>query len=151
MKKRYVPNLQEIHSLAERNYAAFARLLGVRNMHENAEHGLEKHIQVGDALAFSVVRQAEARYTTDLVITQVAPDVADYLQARFLVRLYHDAKMAEIIDYQGQERLTALHPANLQHVRHQKDEKFQLNRHLAEWLRLCFRQGRVPMQLQFAN
>ncbi|EGN76199.1 hypothetical protein A28LD_0279 [Idiomarina sp. A28L] len=151
MKKRYVPNLQEIHSLAERNYAAFARLLGERSTAENMQPELAKHIHVGEQLAFTVVRKAEARYTTDLVITQVAPDVADYLQARFLVRLYHDAKMAEIIDYQGQERLTALHPANLEQARHQKDEKFQLNRHLAEWLRLCFRQGRVPLQLQFVN
>ncbi|RUO20009.1 DUF1249 domain-containing protein [Aliidiomarina iranensis] len=151
MKKRYVPNLQEIHSLAERNYAAFARLLGATNAKEAAAAESEKLIQVGEALAFSVVRKAEARYTTDLVITQVAPDVAEYLQARFLVRLYHDAKMAEIIDYQGQERLTALHPANLHQVRHQKDEKFQLNRHLAEWLRLCFRQGHVPTQFQFVN
>ena len=140
MKRTYVADLQELHSLAERNYAALTRIFGP---HHIVLADTEKSIAVGEQLAFQLKPTAQARYTTDLVITQVAPNVADYLQARFMVRLYHDARMAEIVDCQGQERLTALQPANTSDIRHRKDEKLQLNQHLAAWLRLCFARGRV--------
>ncbi|WP_194757227.1 DUF1249 domain-containing protein [Aliidiomarina indica] len=142
MNKRYVPNLKDLHSLAERNYSALARLL--------PRGDSERTIHVGDLLQFELRCTSESRYTTDLQVTQVAPDVADYLQARFLVRLYHDARMAEIIDCQGQDRLTALQGKKLHAVAHQKDEKLQLSQHLSEWLKLCFRQGRAASAWQFA-
>jgi len=144
VNKRYVPNLPELHSLAERNYSALAKLFGVAQVTESSA---TKCIAVGEQMAFTLQPTAQARYTTDLLVTQVAPDVAEYLQARFLVRLYHDARMAEIVDCQGQERLTALQPANLRDIRHRKDEKLQLNQHLAAWLRLCFARGRSPVAL----
>lgn len=140
MKQNYVANLPELHSLAERNYAALARIFGPNNLKAST---LERSIAIGEQLAFTMQPKAQARYTTDLLITQIAPQVADYLQARFMVRLYHDARMAEIVDCQGQERLTALQPAKTDDVRHRKDEKLQLNLHLAAWLRLCFARGRV--------
>lgn len=141
MNRRYVPDLRDLHSLAERNYTALNRLLPEGNQ------GVT--IQIGDQMQFELSRIQDARYTSDFQITQTAPDVADYLQARFLVRLYHDARMAEIIDCQGQDRLTAIVPG-LTSGRHQKDEKLQLSRHLAEWLKLCFRQGRANIEWQYA-
>lgn len=139
MTKRYVPDLRQLHSLAERNYAALKRLL--------PETSDQMAIQIGNQLQFEIGREQEARYTTDVRISQTAPDVADYLKARFLVRLYHDAQMAEIIDFQGQARLTAITP-NVPSKYHQHDEKLRLSLHLSAWLTLCARQGRAKLEWQ---
>lgn len=140
--KRYIPDLNELHALAERNYAAFLRVLP-----ENHE---PSRIQVGAHLDFAITVTRTAPYTTDVRITQLQAQSSEDVQAQrsvanveFHVRLYHDAKMAEIIDCQGAGQLTAIRPGKAPKRAHEQDEKRQLSRLLADWLKLCIHHGRA--------
>ena len=57
------------------------------------------------------------------------------------VRLYHDARTAEVTAYQGQDRFRGLYAYPNDQGR-QPDEKAQLNRFLGEYLALCLAEGR---------
>lgn len=138
MRKQYTPDLKELHSLAERNYVAMRRL-----MPADADVGESRELGVGDHLRFNLEVATQARYTTDIAVTQSAPGgFADFVYARFIVRLYHDVNMAEVIGFQKNRKLTALH-SNTQQPGVRKDEKQQVNKLLSDWLRLCFQQGRA--------
>ncbi len=135
--KRYIPDLNELHALAERNYAAFLRVLP-----STQEPTV---IAVGTHLNYEIQVLRRAPYTTDVYIKQLkrstsrAAAVADI---EFHVRLYHDARMAEIIDCQGTSQLTSIRPGQAPKRAQQQDEKRQLSRLLADWLKLCIQHGR---------
>ncbi len=56
------------------------------------------------------------------------------------VRAYHDARVAEVIDYQDGGRLEPRYRYPNAAMR-LPDEKRQVNRFLADWLRYCLRMG----------
>ncbi|WP_157981174.1 DUF1249 domain-containing protein [Aliidiomarina haloalkalitolerans] len=143
-KRRYIPDLQALHSLAERNYAALQRLLG------REPEKLERELLVGDQLRFRISEKSSARYTTDIAIEQLEPHGHAFVRAAFIVRLYHDARMAEIVDCQGVEGLTAIQTVH-ERPGQGRDEKLQLNLHLADWLKLCFQVGRTSTHFKFAG
>lgn len=147
MKRKYVTNLKELHSLAERNYAGVKRLLSTPD-------APAWRIQVGDTLDFELTYGLRAPYSTDVVVKQIS-QVSDahsrYHQLDFVVRLYHDVRMAEITNYQGAERLTAIEPQRPAPRGSVPDEKKQLGRLLAEWVALCVQQGRQVLTWQYGN
>lgn len=57
-----------------------------------------------------------------------------------VVRMYHDARTAEPISYQGHRQIPARCAIPNTGMYHQ-DEKRQINEFLAEWLRLCLNSG----------
>lgn len=61
---------------------------------------------------------------------------------RFTLRLYHDARTAEVTEYQSGRRLQARYPYPNAEMR-QPDEKIQANRFLAEYLAHCLAHGRA--------
>lgn len=134
-RKKYVPDLREMQSLAERNYASALGLLGRERV-----VGATRQLSVGEGLEFEITLLTEAPYTTDIQVTQFGPG-PEFLQARFVVRLYHDMQLAEMISNQGLERFAATYEQPNAQM-HQRDEKRQINRYLADWFRLCFNRGR---------
>jgi uncharacterized protein len=134
-QKRYVPDLREMQSLAERNYAAAVGLL-----HAGYQVGDERELRVSDSICFTIRVLTDAPYTTDIQVLQ-NEQVSPYLQSSFTVRLYHDMQLAEMIDSQGLQRFAASYEQPNKNM-HQRDEKRQVNRFLADWLRLCFSKGR---------
>ena len=58
----------------------------------------------------------------------------------FGVRVYHDAKAAEVIAFQDQRRFKAVYGYPNRQMRH-PDEKVQINRFLGEFLRMCIAHG----------
>lgn len=56
------------------------------------------------------------------------------------VRLYHDARMAEVIVVHQRRRFRSVYPYPNEQML-QPDEKFQLNQFLGEWLGYCHRHG----------
>lgn len=134
-RKKYVPDLREMQSLAQRNYLAAASLLT-----EGFEVGDTRVLQLNEQLSYSVRVLTDAPYTTDLQIDQCG-EGPDYLQTRFILRLYHDVRLAEIIESQGLERFAASYEQPNPKM-HQRDEKRQINHFLADWLKLCFASGR---------
>ena len=87
------------------------------------------------ALQVTVEVIDRCRYTTVLALSQrsVAHGVAE---TRLKVRLYHDARCAEVIEFQGQRLFEPVYDYPNPKMR-QPDEKAQLNRFLGEFLNAC--------------
>lgn len=135
MNKRYTVDLKSLMRLYETNYAKLLPLLPRSDM-------------VGDMLVYLVcddVYQLEiiesTRYTTVITLGLLESEkVADYLSPLLTVRLYHDARVAEVCAVQQISRLKPIYDyPNLR--MHQKNEKHQVNLFLGDWLKHCLRHG----------
>ena len=85
------------------------------------------------------------RYTSDVALEQRAlgrGGADGRLETRLKVRLYHDARCAEVIEFQGQRRFEPVYAYPNAKMR-QPDEKAQLNRFLADFLNLCLERGEI--------
>lgn len=79
-------------------------------------------------------------YTTVVKLSQ-RPEVPWNRKASLTIRLYHDARSAEVVEYQGRKHfLRAVYDYPNADMR-QPDEKAQINRFLGEYLALCLRHG----------
>ncbi len=79
-------------------------------------------------------------YTTLIRLSQ-HPDAPWSHRARMTVRLYHDARSAEVVEYQGKKHfLRAVYDYPNTDMR-QPDEKAQINRFLGEYLAHCLSHG----------
>ena len=88
----------------------------------------------GSNIDFKMVEKA--KYTTTLQLRLNSSKSAAKIGMDLLVRLYHDAKLLEVMDKVGPKALKpVLKGKNL--VNAQTDEKRQLNRFLGESLKAC--------------
>ncbi|WP_020207856.1 DUF1249 domain-containing protein [Gilvimarinus chinensis] len=91
----------------------------------------EMHIEVTERM----------RYTTTLRVRREDDNGSEWLQSpQLLVRLYHDAALAEVLAWEGHRRLEARYDYPNQKM-YQADEKSQFNRFLGEWLNHCLKNG----------
>ena len=65
-----------------------------------------------------------------------------------LVTIYHDARSAEVVSYQAQNRFHGSYEYPNSRMR-QRDEKVQLNRFLSEFLTLCLEHGASSQPVSF--
>ena len=82
-------------------------------------------------------------YTTTLELSEIVADgnVSRWgLSPQLTVRIYHDAKSAEVISFQQQKNFFGRYEYPNAQMR-QQDEKLQLNNLLAEWLHHCLQYG----------
>ena len=77
------------------------------------------------------------KYTTTFSLThhlnidgKIVPDM------EMRIRAYHDAKVAEVIDYQHESRFASYYPYPNPRMRHHF-EKRQINLFFSEWLKYC--------------
>lgn len=77
---------------------------------------------------------------TSLVRVRQLPDAPWGINPGFTVRLYHDARNAEVVEYQGARHFKAVYEYP-NRVMRQRDEKAQVNRLLGEYLSYCLRNG----------
>lgn len=91
-----------------------------------------------------------SRYTTTVQMAQLdirVPDQNVWLQMpKLTVRLYHDARLAEVLAWEGHKRLRPRYDYPNRAMYH-SDEKAQLNRFLGEWLALSLQRGHSTDQL----
>ncbi len=80
-----------------------------------------------------------APYTSILKITQIQKENWG-VDPSMKIRLYHDARSAEVVEFQNERRFQAVYDYPNQRMRH-KDEKAQINRFLGEYLAHCLRHG----------
>ena len=85
-----------------------------------------------------------SRYTTVLTL-DLPSSVRGLGGMRIKIRAYHDARTAEVIEFQGQRRLKAVYDYPNEQM-HQPDEKVQVNRFLSEFLNACLRHGIVHQE-----
>ncbi|WP_413111265.1 DUF1249 domain-containing protein [Thaumasiovibrio sp. DFM-14] len=91
----------------------------------------------GDVYVIAV--QEQTRYTTLVNITQQNSQISQPA-TQFTVRLYHDAKVAEVCATQQTARLKPRYDYPNRGM-YQKDEKHQVNGFLSDWLKHCLRHG----------
>ena len=85
------------------------------------------------------------RYTSVVALSQHAPGrgfTGGRLETRIKVRLYHDARCAEVIEFQGERRFKAVYAYPNDKMCH-PDEKAQVNRFLTDLLNVCLTHGVV--------
>ncbi len=87
-------------------------------------------------------------YTTTLELsrTSVGQSSQWLSMPKLTLRMYHDAKLAEVLAWEGHKRLRPRYDYPNQSM-YQSDEKYQLNRFLGEWLNLCLEQGHAVGEL----
>jgi uncharacterized protein YqiB (DUF1249 family) len=85
-----------------------------------------------------------SRYTTTVQMAQLdirLPEPTLWFQLpKLTVRLYHDARLAEVLAWEGHKRLRPRYEYP-NAAMYQSDEKFQLNCFLGEWLSLSLQHG----------
>jgi len=88
-------------------------------------------------------------YTT-LIELRHLQEASWALQPRLRVRLYHDARSAEVVEFQGARhfRPSYVYP---NHQMHLPDEKAQVNRFLSEFLSVCLAHGIAISELAPAD
>ena len=140
-QKKYVPDLQGFMVLCETNYARALKLLPqIQPVNTSFDYS------VRDKLGFRITIVECCKYTTIVKISQTSPALVDYLKPELEVRLYHDAGMAEVSASQNVSRLKPRYDYPNPDMR-QRDEKYQVNVFLAEWLKLCLEYGQVSVDL----
>lgn len=132
-RKKYVPNLKGLHTLCEVNYVRMLRLLpdmdaDSQSYQFGTDHKLQYKISIIEA----------SRYTTTLDVSQLSDALPLWLKPTMNVRLYHDARMAEVLSSQNVSAIKPSYGYPNQKM-HQKNEKEMVNSFLAEWLVFCLK------------
>ena len=153
LNRRYVPDLKKMAAACEGNYMRLSKLM------PNFEQGFERSFLItgdqGDSLS---PRQAKIYlkvtesfpYTSTIEVTQKGL-CSDWVQPpSMIVRLYHDARSAEVTSYQDQKRIQGKYEYPNPQMR-LPDEKVQLNQFLAEWLTHCLKYGHAEVALNFLS
>ncbi|WP_223668535.1 DUF1249 domain-containing protein [Kangiella shandongensis] len=134
VKRKYVPDLKEFMALCASNYAKLARLINLAEL------------EVGQGFALPVEKQPDlqlclkqkSQHTATYELKQESSQIS--LQRNYLVRMYHDAKVAEVLSGLNKGMLPPVYPYPNNKMK-QPDEKIQLNRFLSEWLNFCLEFG----------
>ena len=101
--------------------------------------GSVREIKLGHS-KFAINIDDIAKYTLDISIKQLSGMVSDISPLYLTVRLYNDAKVAEIVHHDYHQRIKPSYGYPNPKM-HQKDEKYQLNAFLYDWLVACVERG----------
>jgi hypothetical protein len=153
-KRSYQPYVPDFLSLCERNYAQLRHLLPFSAQPLNAKKATSAQqtqspdsqlIQINAQEGYRIRLLELCKFTTTIKIEHVSHTALAWLRPQFEVRLYHDARLAEVISCQQMRRFKAVYDyPNLEMM--QPDEKRQINLLLRDWLMLCQRQGYYSTQ-----
>ncbi|MGD8115949.1 DUF1249 family protein [Vibrio sp. Hep-1b-8] len=141
LKKPYHVDLSDLMRTYETNYAKLNALLPYQP-------------SVGDVrcyqaayMTYQIQVVEVTKYTTLVDICQ-SDDVPVFPLPTMSVRLYHDARVAEVCSCEHLKRVNARYDYPNDKML-QQDEKVQLNRFLGDWLSFCLKQGisRTPLNI----
>lgn len=134
VSKKYIPHLANLQAVCEANYGRLMALLP-----EVDSQDMEYQFDAAQGSVFTIRILSCEPYTTTLEMSQCQNGLPDYFRPQMQVRIYHDARMAEVLGFQhmGRFRSSYDYPNRLMH---QKNEKELVNLFLAEWLEFCLRQ-----------
>jgi len=138
LRERYRVDLAGLQSACEVNYVRLMQLLPSMRLGQVSRRialSLGEH-QLG-VLKLEVVEVSP--YTTMLQLQQ-EQHLPWLPPTRFEVRVYHDARMAEVVVADNARRFRSLYQYPNEAM-HQPDEKTQLNLFLGEWLTHCLACG----------
>ncbi|HEX5843323.1 MAG TPA: DUF1249 domain-containing protein [Pseudomonas sp.] len=140
LRERYRVDLVELQAACELNYARLMQLLPAMREQPDLQPrrvALSQGEHLLGVLALEVVESCP--YTSTIKVRQ--EHSLPWLPVPQLeVRVYHDARMAEVIGAQSARRFRGIYPYP-NAAMHQPDEKTQLNLFLGEWLSHCLACG----------
>lgn len=133
--RKYVPKLANMHQVCELNYGRLLRLLPDCDTED-----LQYQFNVSRSLHYTIKIIECSRYTSTLEMSQKSHAGFEFLRPVVQVRLYHDAKMAEVLSSQN---IGSLKPSyQYPNIKmYQRNEKEMVNIFLAEWLQFCLAQN----------
>ncbi|MFP8966609.1 DUF1249 domain-containing protein [Pokkaliibacter sp. CJK22405] len=140
IKRKYVPDLARIMAEGEANYRRLMKLLP--SLEEGASYRYGLHLPDGHQGEISLRVTDSFAYTTAIEVEQSLGSSPWLKAPRLHVRLYHDARIAEVIAPKGR-MLSGVYVYPNPGMK-APDEKAQLNTFLAEWLNHCIDYGLSP-------
>lgn len=139
--KRYLPDLTKHAALCEANFVRLERLLQDMSEPHYQFCWFDGHHNRIDVEIDIVER---FKYTTTLQLTKTLHNVpAPMDNVELTVRLYSDARMAEVVTLSQGKQLAGIYRYPNDKM-YQIDEKEQANHYLAEWLSHLLAHGTVP-------
>ena len=111
--------------------------------------GSIREVKLGNS-EFATKIDGSAKYTMDISIKQLTGMVKGIAPLYLTARLYHDAKVAEIIHHDYHQRIKPSYRYPNPKM-HQKDEKYQLNAFLYDWLVACVEHGQATLNWDVNN
>jgi len=146
-RRRYSVDLPAHMAECDANYVRLLRLFP--NLRDDDRQSIALPLTGFDAeVTFEVLEKGP--YTT-LLKMDVQSDQKWMALAgapSMTVRVYHDAKSAEVVSYQAQNRFHGVYDYPNTRMR-QRDEKVQINRFLREFLTLCLEHGASTQTISF--
>src|SRR6478735_306408 len=140
-KERYKVDLPLQMAECELNYVRLSKLFDANLAKASDEYRFM--ITRGNHQWLHLLRVIErSRYTATLQFSQTLVDShPSWLpMPRLVVRMYHDAKLAEVLAWEGHKRLRPRYEYPNRTMYH-ADEKLQINQFLGEWLVLGLYEG----------
>ncbi|WP_198419256.1 DUF1249 domain-containing protein [Motilimonas pumila] len=144
-KQAYTPNLGKFMRLCETNYIQLINLLPANF---TQRQGFD--FSAGEGIHYQIHVLEQSPYTSLLKVQQLAENQPHYMMPVIRVRLYHDARLAEVCASQHIYYLEPKYDYPNDKMHH-KDEKLQVNLFLAEWLKFCIEHGYCRQQIFKAN
>lgn len=148
-KQRYRVDLPNYHADCDANYLRLCKL-----MPELASNHSWRYQIPNGTLEVAVLERS--RYTTEVSLQASAPisgsgDDGWLSPPPITVRLYHDARMAEVVAVDGRGPVggDGLNFSYPNPAMHNEDERQQVNRYLSEWLAHCLANGRAEVDFPF--
>ena len=154
--KSYTIDLSEQMAVCDANYIRLLKLLGSSQSFDINNKRLIGLPELGQGLneeqvSVSIEVQEEFKYTSTISVKQLLGKITNHQETseglpvyynapEMIIRVYHDAKTAEVVSYQNHKYFKAIYSVPNQFM-YQSDEKEQLNLFLAEWLNLCINEG----------
>jgi uncharacterized protein len=138
LRERYRVDLVELQTACELNYVRLQQLLpGMRDNPQTRRVALSQGEHLLGVLVLEVLETCP--YTSTVEVRQ-EHNLSWLPVPRLEVRVYHDARMAEVVGTQSARRFQGIYPYP-NAAMHQPDEKTQLNLFLGEWLSHCLACG----------
>ena len=136
-KEKY-SKLKNFHFVCEKNYVLFSQILPSLNEEKVFSFGLPmENSKLNEA---SISLNKISKFTSDIKVCFSA-ELSKEIEIE--VRLYHEAKMCEVIRFQGfHQSLISILPSQ-KNFGFTKDEKYQWNSFLNKFLKICKESGRA--------
>jgi len=127
------------------NYMLVLRLLADKEL-----VGEVRHFFINESLSYTLEVLEVTSYTSLINLTQNSGEVSsvfsNIMQPVMQLRLYHDARMVEVISSQYMSNIKPRYDYPNENM-HQPDEKQQVLLFLKEWLKLCLEQGQTNVDM----
>ncbi|MGX9418558.1 DUF1249 family protein [Vibrio sp. RC27] len=141
----YHVDFQDLMRVYEKNYAKLNALLPSRPQVDDVR------CYQAASLQYQLKVTEVTKYTTLVKVCQ-SDDLSVFPLPTMSVRLYHDARVAEVFETELISRVQARYDYPNSKMA-QKDEKAQINRFLGDWLTFCLKHGisRAPINIGKSN